>query len=107
MTLLSKLARLEKIATAQGQGRALEPSPELVAEIQRSLAEATADEAAWRRMTLHEKIADLREQIKRNEARKDNETDDDSFPLPSIKPLLDRVLRAELAQLEAEAAKPQ
>ncbi len=89
MTLLSKIERLEKIATAWKKGEALEPDPVLVAEACRILTEISARPEP----TIHEQIAELRERIKRNET------------LEEPWKFLDGRSREELARLEAEAAK--
>lgn len=90
-SLLGKLERLEKIATAREKGEALEPDPLLVAEFCRILDEV----AARPEPTIHEWIAWLRERIKKNETVEEPEK------------FLDEWCREELARLEAEVAKLQ
>ena len=91
MTLLSKLERLEKIATAREKGEALEPDPLFVTEICRILTEISTRPEP----TIHEQIAWLRDCIRENE-----ELPPDDFRGP----FLPEWCRAELARLEALAA---
>lgn len=91
MSLLSKLERLEKMATNRDKSKALEPSPELLVELGRILDEVIARPEP----TIHEEIAWLQQTIK------ENETIDEPWKF------LDPWCRAELARLEAELAKLQ
>lgn len=101
MSLLSKLEKLERIATAHDKSASLASDPELIAALGRILQEVITRPE----LTIHEKIGWHRQEIMNSEAS-------DSIEEPGIflKPLcqaLEPWHRAELARLESEVAKLQ
>ena len=94
MSLLSKLEKLEKVVASRRDASHLEPSPELLEDFSRILREI----AERPEPTIHERIAWLRDRIRRNE---------ELSPDDLLGPFLPEWCRAELERLEAEVAKLQ
>lgn len=98
MSLISKLEKLERIASGRRAAEDLEPSPELLERMNRIIEEVMARPEP----TIHEQIEELREQIKRNELE---EPEKIGYFECSVLQFADKFLRSELARLEAEVAK--
>lgn len=97
MSLISKLEKLERIASGRRAAEDLEPSPELLERMNR-----IEEVMARPEPTIHEQIEELREQIKRNELE---EPEKIGYFECSVLQFADKFLRSELARLEAEVAK--